>query len=134
MGALADSRLALKAVLTGMVLADGQALTVLDVPPDAWYPPALFLEPSEPWWSMNDRLPARMAQVRWDVLVVAGTGTQEAMTPVLEALGEQVLDAVMDSPHGWTVETVSAPLLLTFAQDTYAGLRITVVIPAHITT
>ena len=134
MGALADSRVALKAVLTGLVLADGEALVVHDVPPDAWYPPALFLEPSDPWWSMNAKLPTRMAEVRWDVLVVAGAGTQEAMTPALEALGEQVLDAVMDSPHGWTVETVSAPLLLTLAQDTYPGLRITVVIPAHITT
>ena len=134
MGALADSRTALKAILVGRVLVDGEALTVHDVPPSAWYPPALFLEPSDNWWSMNPRLPSRMAEVRWDVLVVGGPGTQEAMTPALEAMGEQVLDAVMDSPHGWTVETVSAPLLLNVAQDTYPGLRITVVIPAHITT
>lgn len=133
MGALADARLALKGVLTGQVLSGGVALKVLDLPPSAVMPPALMLEPADPWWSMNERLPAHMAQARWDVLVVAAKGTQEAMTAALEALADQVLDAVLGSPHGWTVEAVSGPLNLTLAQDTYPALRITVVIPARLT-
>lgn len=132
MGALTDARAALRAVLDGQVLADGVALEVFDAMPEAWHPPILIIEPSDPWWSMNANLPSGMAQVRYDVAVIAARGTNPALIPKVEALIEQVLTAILSGGHGWTPESVPAPEILATAQDSYLASRVTVTIPARI--
>lgn len=133
-GALSGLRAGLTAALTGKVLVDSVVLPVLDVLPQTLTPPALLVEHGEPYLTTADTLPAGVMVVHHQVLVLTGRGTNPAQVLGLEALVEQIVDAVCAPGHDWIVDQVTGPLVVTFADIGYLGARVSVSRPARIIT
>lgn len=133
-GALSSLRADLAAALTGAVLVDGTVLPVLDVLPQTLVPPALLIEHGEPYLTTDGSAPIRMMTVHHQVLVLTGRGTNPAQVVGLEALVEQVIDAVHAPEHDWIADQVTGPLVVTFADIGYLGARVSVSRLARITT
>lgn len=91
-------------------LADVPDVQVFDRLPDRWTPPALVLDPAEPWIVTTDpEVPWRSGVFRFVVQVVGQHGTPEAGPSRVEDVLTDVLAALYASPSEWSVETVGKP-------------------------
>lgn len=126
MGALTDMRLELRAALTGRVLADGVALDVQDVLPEACQPPALLILPADPFLVPTPRI--ELMQAHWEAIGVLGHRTNPAVVPALEALLEQMLDAIYAKSNDWTIESVAgfAPIQFVEGGGMFPGVRVSI--------
>jgi hypothetical protein len=134
-GALTDMREELKAALTGAVVTDGVALVVQDVLPEACQPPALLIEPSDPFLTPANPAPRGIANAQWNISAVLGHHTHPAILPALEELLEQVLDAIHANTNNWTLVSASGPAQIELGPNsTFPGVRVTVTRLAQIIT
>jgi hypothetical protein len=134
-GALTEMREELKAALTGRVLADNIALVVQDVLPEACQPPALLIEPGDPFLTPAKPAPRGIGNAQWNVTALLGHHTNPAILPALELLLEQVLDAIFANTNDWTLVSATGPAQIELGPNaTFPGVRVTVTRLAHIIT
>lgn len=132
MGALADVRADLVAVLDGNVQdKDGNVVQVL-FDPEAWQPPAVLLSPADPYITMGATF--SIATFRYEVLCVAPAGKNPAVVDNLETMVAYVLGAVYGTDNSWAVDTVGAHYIESFKQGDFPAQRVTVTRPAPFTT
>ncbi|GEL95358.1 hypothetical protein [Cellulomonas composti] len=129
MGALADIRADLKAVLVEKVTKDGAVLTVWEAP--TFTPPGVLIVGHE-----NLITPAQVTGVcdaRFDVLTVASKGMSLTQTVEVESLAEQALDAIYAAGSEWSVDGAGL-VEIELGGQVYAAARITVSRPAFFLT
>lgn len=113
---------------------DGAAGTVLEKMPDRITPPAVLLKPADPWITKPDDVPYRLGLVHYELTVIVPTGTATSEDDALTAATQAVLQAVVESPGDWALGQVSAPIDLGLSGVVYPAVKITVSIPAPLTT
>lgn len=132
MGALADVRADLVAVLDGNVQdKDGNVVQVL-TDAEAWQAPAVLLSPADPYITMGTTF--ALASFRYEALCVAPAGKTSAVVDNLETMVAYVLGAVYAAGNAWVVDTVGAPYEESFKQGVLPAVRVTVTRSAPFTT
>ncbi|GAA4627272.1 hypothetical protein [Cellulomonas oligotrophica] len=133
MGAISAFRADLKAALTEKVTTGGRPLEVHDVLPERFTPPALLLQPDDPWITTEGR-PTGIGDVAFDVVLIAGRATSTVQVEELEALLEQAIDALAAPEHDWVLGATSAPFDLQLAAGTFLAVRVSTTRVRPITT
>ena len=109
------------------VLTDGGLDHVFGHLPERVSPPVVLVEPADPYLTDEpDEVPSGRFQVGYDLLVVGRNGRSAEQTRQLDALIQDVLDA-LDAPGSrWGAATVDRPFTLTVGSASYLSTRITV--------
>ena len=114
---IAEARTALKAVLTAAGIP-----AYSEVPDRSQPPMAVFLPSSD--WIENGEVFGEFT-ISFDVEIVAGTGTNQAMSLELDNAVEAVLVAVTEAP-GMYAASVGQPSAVDLGNGMYLGSTITV--------
>lgn len=126
-GRVAAVRDGLKAALAPL----GEVFAVL---PERITPPAVLLQPDDPWVTTGDGLPYRTGLVHYRVVLIVRPGVNDAQENAVTSMVEDALDALHESGSDWTVSAVVAPYDLAIGQATFLAARLTVTCPARLTT
>lgn len=126
-GRLVAARDDLKAALAPLGEVFGQM-------PARFTPPAVLLQPDDPWVTVEDLTPFRSGDVHYRVVIIARHGDNPAQDNTITTLAEQALDAIHDSAHQWTVTQVVAPYDLAIGEALFLAVRLHVVRKSRITT
>lgn len=98
--------------------------------PDRFNAPALVVEPADPWITAPDAgLPANAGMFRFNVRVIAEQGTPSGAEGALDDLLAATIAALVASDAEWSIETVSAPGVVTIAEAPYLSADIVVSAP-----
>lgn len=123
MSTLAALRAALKADL------EATALPTFEHLPDRLNPPALLLEPSDPYlMDASEKYGYACFEVSYAIFVVGRRGTSSVQTSALDEHIQAVLAAVANSST-WDLGDVAQPYALQWADAAYLATRITVTTP-----
>lgn len=124
MGALADVRANLVAVLDGNVddLAGNPVPVITDL--DTWQPPAVIVSPSDSYVEPGIALHHRL--FRCDILCVTAAATPSTVVLELENMAEMVMGALLAEGNPWMFERLSGMEGQTFGSDTYPTMTVTV--------
>lgn len=116
---------------TNLVAALGEIEDVDVFPglPDRATPPFLVLEPDDPWLDATTQPTPGTASFRFKVRVLVGRGTAEGAEDALDKLLADTIAAVESSVSEWSIGTVSAPGLVTYADQAHLSADITVSAP-----
>lgn len=130
MGAISDLRASLADALTGA------GMRVEPVLPVAFTPPLALILGADPWLTVAGA--PRQGMVRFDVVVVAGAGTNPEAARRLDDYVEAALLALLSTDHPWQALQASAPYDLLVPQSgqerTYLAARLTCERPIIIST
>ncbi|MFD6091316.1 hypothetical protein ACFWGN_04250 [Oerskovia sp. NPDC060338] len=110
-------------------LGDIEGASVHPGLPDRFTPPALVVEPADPWIDTTNESTPNTAAFRFKVRVIAGVGTPAGAESALDILLAATITALLDSPSQWSVETVSAPGVVTIGEAGFLSADITVSAP-----
>lgn len=110
-------------------LGDIEGASVHPGLPDRVTPPALVVEPADPWIDTTGEPTPDTGMFRFKVRVVAGVGTASGAEADLDDLLADTLAALLTSPSRWSVETVSAPGVVTVAESPFLSADIVVSAP-----
>lgn len=97
--------------------------------PDRVSPPALVLEPADPWIDTTSEPTPNTAAFRFTVRVIAGVGTASGAESALDVLLASTITALVDAPSQWSIETVSAPGVVTIGGAGFLSADIVVSAP-----
>jgi hypothetical protein len=114
---IAEARAALVAVL------DTAGVTAYSVVPDRSQPPMAVMIPSTDWIENGETFGE--FSISFDVEIVAGVGTNQAMSAELDDMVEAVLSAVTAAP-GMYASSVGQPTSVDLNGAVYLGTTITV--------
>lgn len=114
---ISEARAALLAVL------ETAGIPAYSVVPDRSQPPMAVMIPSSDWIE-NGEVFGEFS-ISFDVEIVAGTGTNQAMSAELDTMAEDVLTAVANAP-GMYAASVGQPTAVDLNGAMYLGTTITV--------
>lgn len=114
-----EARLDLKAAL-----GDIEGAPVHPGLPDRSTLPALVVEPADPWIDTTDQPTPETGTFRFKVRVIAGTGTPSGAESSLDDLLGATIAALLSATSQWSVETVSAPGVVTIGEVGYLSADI----------
>lgn len=102
--------------------------------PARFTPPAVLLQPDDPWITVEPGTPYRAGDVRYRVVIIVRPGDNIAQDNTVTKLVEDALDALHDSGNDWLVRQVVAPYDLQIGEALFLAARLHVERTTRLTT
>jgi hypothetical protein len=78
----------------------------LDYAPGGINPPVVVITAGDPWLAQGDTFAADEFVARFDLFLIAGTGTN---SKALESVEEMAVKVLLNLPEAWAIDLVSPP-------------------------